>query len=207
MPLLKSANRCLVMSELDKIIEMYIDFEKKVSMTMTAMCTAHCSACATVCCREELCRETVEAPFLCLLRKEAPALAAYSSDRGWLTDSGCALSMGRAPVCYHFLCTDILASQNTQIDRYMLEVLAALINHIGKNALGDRHLVEILDLEDLQRVKLPQFSKKLLEAQTAFNAVEAYLNTRCFDEHSIPEITNILPLSRLTNTVSIPNIP
>jgi hypothetical protein len=180
------------MSELDKIIEMYIDFEKTVRAAMTALCTGHCSVCATVCCREELCRETIEAPFLCLLRKEAPALAAYSSIRGWLTDIGCALSIGRAPVCYHFLCTDILAAQNTQLDRYMLEVLAALINHIGKNALADRHLMEILDLEDLHRVKLPRFSKKLHEAQTAFNAVEAYLNTRCFDDNSISELTKIL---------------
>jgi hypothetical protein len=110
-----------------------------------------------------------------------------------LTKKGCALSTGRAPVCYHFLGTDILATQTTQLDRYMLEVLAALINHIGKNALGDRHLVEILDLNDLHRLKLPRFSKKLHEAQTAFNAVEAYLNTRCLDENSIPDLTKILP--------------
>jgi hypothetical protein len=181
------------MSDLDKIIEKYIDFEKSLQAAMIAVCTGYCSACTTVCCREELCRETVEAPFLCLLRKEAPALAAYSSDGGWLSDNGCALSMGRAPVCYHFLCTDILAAHNTQLDRYMLEVLAALINHIGKNALGDRHLVEILDLDDLYCVKLPRFSKKLHEARAAFNAVEAYLNTRCFDEKSIPDLTKILP--------------
>jgi hypothetical protein len=160
---------------------------------MIAICAPQCRGCTNVCCREELCRETIEAPFLCLLHEKNLPSNSYNSRKGWLTKKGCALSTGRAPVCYHFLCTDILAAQNTQLDRYMLEVLAALINHIGKNALGDRHLVEILDLDDLHRLKLPRFSKKLHEARAAFNAVEAHLNTGCLDENSIPDLTKILP--------------
>ncbi len=181
------------MPDYDKIIGTYMDFEKKLQAPMKTVCAEYCSSCASVCCREELCRETLEAPFLRQLRKKAPAPVAYSSDQGWLTDSGCALSIGRAPVCYHFLCKDILAAQGTQLDRYLLKVLAALINHVGKNALGDRHLVEIFDSQDLHRVKLPRFLKKLHEAQAALNAVEAYLHSGYFDDISIPELTKILP--------------
>ncbi len=193
MPWLKNANRFSVMPNLDNFIRQYLDFEKKVKATMIAICGPHCRGCTKVCCREELCRETIEAPFLYLLHEKSLPSTSYSSGKGWLTNTGCALSSGRAPVCYHFLCTDILAAQDTQLDRYMLEVLAALINHIGKNALGNRHLVEILNLDDLYRVKLLRFSKKLCEAQAAFNAVEAYLNTRCVDENNIPDLTKILP--------------
>jgi hypothetical protein len=193
MRLLKSASRFSVMPDLDNIIQQYLNLEKKVQAAMKAICGPHCRGCTKVCCREELCRETIEAPFLCLLREESLPSAPYSSGKGWLTNTGCALSTGRAPVCYHFLCTDILAAQGARLDRYMLEVLAALINHIGKNALGSRHLVEILDIDDLHRIKLPRFLKNLDEARAAFNAVEAYLITRCFDENSIPDLTKILP--------------
>ena len=193
MPLLKSANRYSVMRDLDKFIQQYLEFEKQVKATMIAVCGPYCRGCANVCCREELCRETVETPFLCLLREKNLPSTPYSSHKGWLTDIGCALSFGRAPVCYHFLCTDILAAQDTRLDRYMLEVLAALINYIGKKALANRHLVEILDLDDLQRVNYSRLSKQLDEAQVAFIIVEAYLKTRYFDESSLPALTKILP--------------
>jgi hypothetical protein len=181
------------MGSLNLIVKQYLDFEKKVQKAMTAICGSHCRGCVNVCCREELCRETVEAPFLCRLSENSISSAVYGLRVGWLTVAGCALATGRAPVCYHFLCTDILDAQATRLDRYMLEVLAALINHIGKNALGGRHLVEILDSDDLHRVKLSRFSKKMDEAQAAFNAVEAYFKTRCFDQDSIPALTKIHP--------------
>lgn len=160
---------------------------------MTGKCAGHCCACTRVCCREELCRETIESPFLCLLCQKFPPPAAYSSQNGWLTKTGCALSIGRAPVCYHFLCSDILVSRPTPLDRYLLEVLAALINHIGKNALGRHHLVEIMNPDALNRVKLSRFKKKLAEARTALNIILNYFDHGQLDAGSLAEISCIQP--------------
>ena len=72
MLLLKSASRYLVMTDLDILLREYAIFEEKVGIAMTGRCVANCCVCTRVCCREELCRETVESPFLCLLRQKFP---------------------------------------------------------------------------------------------------------------------------------------
>jgi hypothetical protein len=162
------------MTDLDILVREYALFEDAVRTAMTGMCVANCRACTRVCCREELCRETIQSPFLCLLRQKFPPSVSYSSEFGWLTNTGCALSIGRAPVCYHFLCNDILSRQPSSVDRYVLETLAALINHIGKTALGHRHLVAIIEGDELHRVKFSRFEKKLNEGRMAFNAIMDY---------------------------------
>lgn len=181
------------MSELNKIVEKYIDFEKRLRAFMDTICAQHCRNCDDVCCRQEFCRETIESPFLSLLREKAPPLETYSSEFGWLTETGCALCMGRAPVCYEFLCTDILASQKTKFDRSMIKVLSALINHLGKNALGPRHLVEILHKEDLHRLRLARFEKRLNDAEAGLNVVTTYLRNQSFDGRYLPILVRITP--------------
>ena len=194
MLLLKSASRYLVMTDLNSLLREYAFFEEKVGMAITGRCVANCCVCTRVCCREEICRETVESPFLCLLRQKFSPSTGYNSEFGWLTKTGCALSIGRAPVCYHFLCNDILISQPSLLDCYTLEVLAALVNHIGKDALGRRHLVEIIDGDDLYRVKLSRFEKKLSEAQAAFNVIMDYCKHGCLDDRRITALSRIHPL-------------
>ena len=174
------------MSELKKIVKKYIDFEKRLRAVMERICAKHCGNCHNVCCRQEFCQETIESPFLTLLREKAPPLTTYNSEFGWLTESGCALSIGRAPVCYEFLCTDILASQKTKFDRSMIKILSTLINHLGKNALGPRHLVEILHKEDLHRLRLARFEKRLKDAEAGLNVVTTYLRNQSFDGVYLP---------------------
>ena len=181
------------MADLDLLLREYAQFEASLRKAMTAMCAAHCCTCTRVCCREELCRETLESAFLHLLSRNFSRSAAYSSQNGWLTKTGCALSIGRAPVCYHFLCSEILASRPTPLDRYMLEVLAALVNHIGKNALAGRHLVEIINPDDLCRVKFSRFNKKLAQAQAALKITMDYFDHGILDEKNISNLSRIRP--------------
>ncbi len=181
------------MADLDILLDEYAQFEDRLRKVMSAICAPHCCACNRVCCREELCRETIESPFLSLLRQKFPSPSAYCSQNGWLTRTGCALGIGRAPVCYHFLCSDILVSQPTPIDAYLLKVLAALINYIGKNALGRRHLVEIMNPDDLLRVKLLRFKKKLAEARSVLNIIVDYFDHGHLDARSLAELSRIQP--------------
>ncbi len=181
------------MADLDILLREYGQFEDRLRTAMTGMCAVHCCVCTRVCCREELCRETFESPFLRLLCQKYPPSAEYDSRNGWLTKTGCALSIGRAPVCYHFLCSEIMISRPTPLDGYMLEVLAALVNHVGKKALGRRHLVEILNSNDLTRVKLSRFKRKLVQAQTALDIIVDYFDHGTLDVGNISKLSQIRP--------------
>jgi len=183
------------MTDLDILVREYALFEDTVRTAMTGMCVANCSECTRVCCREELCRETIESPFLSLLNQQSSSEMKYSSVDGWLTKTGCALSIGRAPVCYHFICDDILSCQPASVDRYFLKALAALVSHIGKNALGHRHLVEIMDFDDLNRVKLSRFRNKLKEARAALNVIMDYFQYALVDEDRFTTLSRIQPFT------------
>lgn len=183
------------MSELDCIIEKYINFEKNVRVMTDTICAHHCAHCDKVCCNQDFCRETIESPFLShLLEKYSPPTT-YRTESGWLTETGCGLFIGRPPVCYEFLCENILASQKSDFDRYLIKILSALMTHIGKNAAGRRHLVELLHKDDLHRMRPSRFEKKLQEAQAAFGVLAAYLEKKNFENHYIAILAKIIPYS------------
>ncbi|MBW2408263.1 MAG: hypothetical protein JRF72_00595 [Deltaproteobacteria bacterium] len=182
------------MADLDILLREYAQFEDRLRKVMSGICAPHCRACSRVCCREELCRETIESPFLSLLRQKFPPPSAYCSQNGWLTRSGCALSIGRAPVCYHFLCTDILDARRTPIDCYMLEVLADLVNHLGKNALAGRHLVAIMNPDDLYRLKFKRFKKRLTLVRNVYHIIVDYFDHAQLDAGHIFTLSQIRPL-------------
>ena len=181
------------MSELDDIIEKYLDFERNVRVMMDSVCARHCSCCDNVCCKQDFCRETVESPFLAYILKTYPPAITYSNESGWLTDSGCGLLIGRPPVCYEFLCDRILASQRSDIDAYMVKILSALMTHIGKKAAGGRHLVEILDRDDLYRIQSARFEKKLQEARAALGIIAAYFDKKKSENHGLAILGKIMP--------------
>jgi hypothetical protein len=182
------------MSELDDIIEKYLNFEKDVRVIMDSVCARHCSRCEKPCCNQDYCRETIESPFLSHILEKYPSSTTYDTESGWLTDTGCGLFIGRPPVCYEFLCQDILASQKSEFDRYVVKILSALMTHTGKNAAGGRHIVELLHEDDLHRMRLLRFEKKLQEAQAAFDVVAAYLGKKLFENHSFAILTKIIPI-------------
>ena len=181
------------MSELDDIIEKYLSFEKDVRLMMDSVCAGHCSCCDKLCCNQEYCRETIESPFLSYILENYLPSTNYDTESGWLTDSGCRLFIGRPSVCYEFLCEDILASQKSEFDRYIFKILSALMTHTGKNAAGGRHMVELLHQDDLHRMRLLRFEKKLQEARAAFSIVAAYLGKKYFEDDSLAILAKIIP--------------
>jgi hypothetical protein len=161
-------------AELHRILEEYAAFETAVRRQIAALCAPHCSVCDRVCCRPEFCRENIDSPFLNLLSARIQRNAAYSAGHGWLTSSGCALSTGRPPVCYQFNCDKIIAALPANLHRYLARVLSDLVPHIGKRALGGRHLVEIMDSAQLKKVKHGRFGKRLGEARNALQVIQSY---------------------------------
>ena len=163
------------MNTLSEIIEKYGAFEAEVSAYTNKIFQKRCSACDGACCRPEICEESLTSPFLKRLRQRFASDAVFSDDRGWLKPTGCALPVGRPTVCYQFFCDAIFENRQAAEFRYALTILSSLVNHVGKKALGGKHIVELRDSSELKRVNFTRFEKQLNEAARAFYIVRAYL--------------------------------
>ena len=164
------------MNSLSKITEGYTFFEAEVRGNITRICEKHYPVCYGACCRAEICKESLTSPFLRRLRKRFAPDALYNDRRGWLTDTGCSLPVGRPPVCYQFFCDAIFDDRPTAEFRYAIMVLSNLVNHVGKKALGRKHIVELQESSELKRINLTRFERQLNEARNAFKRVRAYLD-------------------------------
>ena len=176
-----------------RILAEYAAFETEVRQQLAHICAPHCAVCERVCCRPEYCRETIDSPFLALLNSEISPNSQCIADRGWLTSSGCALSAGRPPVCYQFICKKIFDSLPDDTSRYLLEVLSELVVHAGKRAFGSRHLVEIMDLGTLERVDVERFEKRLTVARYALEAIRSFAGNASLPDAALKILTKIKP--------------
>jgi hypothetical protein len=133
--------------------------------------------------------------LLLLLLKKHSHPVFYGTQQDWLSEAGCKLSVGRPPVCYEFLCADILDAQQPGLQRYAMMVLAKLISHIGKIALGSRHLIEVMDLADLKKVRYSRFEKRLSEARNAFDVVQLYFSGHKLENDAMKLLSKISRLN------------
>jgi len=191
------------MQELEQILKDYAAFEAEVRNFSSELWFQWCSNCREVCCKAVYCRETLESPFLFLLSKNHSPEISFSTQKVWLNETGCKLSVGRPPVCYEFLCDTILEAQQTGMHRYAMIVLSKLISHIGKRALGSRHLIEVMDPADLKKVRYLRFEKRLSEARNAFNVVQLLIRDHKLENDDLKALSKI---SRLNTRKGNPNI-
>jgi hypothetical protein len=143
----------------------YAGLERRTQRLMNAACAPACSACAKVCCKPEMCGESLDSPFLALVRDSQKTKAAWHKQKGWLGARGCRLHAGRPPVCYEFLCQDILDDQPDDDSRAHLKDLARLLTQAGQRALGGDHMVEIMTMERLALVKPQRMAARLDRAE------------------------------------------
>lgn len=183
-------------AELLQILEEYAAFETSVRQRITDFCAPHCSKCELICCRPEFCRENIDSPFLNLLSSGILKIAAYNAGHGWLTSSGCALSTGRPPVCYQFNCNKIINALPDDQHRYIFQVLSNLVPHIGKRALGQRHLVEIMNADKLEQVKIARFRMRLSEARQALQTIDSICKNGLPTVPIPTDLAKIVPIPR-----------
>ena len=164
------------MNSLSKIMKKYAAFEAGVNAYAVKIYLNHCATCKGICCEPEYCEESITSPFLRRLRQHFVPEAVYDSERGWLTSGGCALPVGRPPVCHQYLCDSILSIRPGTDFRYAITLFSNLVNHIGKNARGRKHIVELQEASELKRINLARLEKQLDEADAAFKRVRPYLD-------------------------------
>lgn len=186
-------NQETLKKSLSQIIEKYGAFEADVRAYTTKIHRHHCSACRGACCEPKYCQESLTSPFLVQLRQHFAPEAVYDARRGWLTSNGCALPVGRPPVCHQFYCAVIFDHCPTAEFRYAILVLSNLVAHVGKRVAGRMHIVELEDFSGGVRINLMRFKKQLNEAADAFQRVCAYLDGNAAELNPCPILKKICP--------------
>jgi hypothetical protein len=60
--------------------------------------------------------------------------------------------------------------------RYAITIFSNLVNHVGKKARGRKHIVELQESSELERINFIRIEKQLSEAENAFRLICAYLD-------------------------------
>jgi len=139
------------------LLDQYKAAEQRIQALIAPITHAFCHECAGNCCREEICRESMQSPFLNTLIQMQDL--AYSDSRGWLADSGCRLGYGRPQVCYAYFCNAVMEKEpalSQEIDGVIKAFIAS-----GDRALGGTHLICIQTLDELTRLNISKINNKM----------------------------------------------
>lgn len=157
-------------AELSFLIDEYHDLEVLVRDLIWEICKPFCGKCEKPCCRENICRETLDSLWLRMVWESKHLdINSYDESNGWLTVDGCALETGRAPLCYEFFCSKIMSSFAGEYQRYGVNVLGDLISFVGRDALNKRHLVTLSDPEELLCMNYGKIYERILKAHDALD--------------------------------------
>ncbi len=143
--------------KLENLFAKYISLEKEIQKLIYQVSIHFCGNCSSKCCREEICKESVESTFLSTLVEKQHIR--YDTQNGWLSSSGCRLDYGRPLVCYEFFCEDILKSS-----LFKASNIQKIINEfasIGNKAYGNTHLLCIDNLDIISSTKIDKMIYKI----------------------------------------------
>lgn len=159
------------------IIQYYF-IEKKIQKSISSICAVFCNKCDTLCCREDICRESIDSYWLNLVwQTHDHDISNYDKRKGWLTSNGCQLFAGRPPVCYEYFCNKIRnALKNGPYKQYLKEI-SSLINVAGKNALGNKHLVTLSKEQILYKVDFKRLISKFSICLHLYDQYSARIKT------------------------------
>lgn len=147
----------------------YRYLELEINRTISSICSPFCRPCKGGCCRTEICAESISSFWLHLVGtvgNHSPVQ--FDENQGWLAPNGCRISAGRPPLCYEFLCDKIFENIPPGSFSRSLKELCQSLSLVGKNALGNRHLVTLSS-----RAIASKLNFKKLEARIAA-ATESY---------------------------------
>ena len=85
----------------------------------------------------------------------------YHDSKGWLSSNGCLLSVGRPPVCYAYLCDNILEKISEKPYLNCLKELSRLVTWAGQKALGNRHLVTLSSKQVLTQLNFKRLKGRI----------------------------------------------
>lgn len=147
-----------------RIREVHIEVESILQSLTALQDDIPCASCTSVCCKEVMCRESLESDFLRFLL--GPLVEGYSVDAGWhVPGSGCRLSYGRPLVCYEYFCERFEAQERAQA-RQLSRALKTLYAH----AFAGQHMLVVEDIGRITASKLDRMHARLESLREAANA-------------------------------------
>ena len=134
--------------ELHQIREVHIEMESILQSLAALQNDAPCASCANVCCKEVLCRESIESDFLRFVL--GARVDDYSLSDGWyVPGSGCRLSFGRTLVCYEFFC-----ERFDMQEVGTLKQLSRAFKTVYSNVFAGQHILVVDDISRISKNKL-----------------------------------------------------
>jgi len=150
--------------QLYRIREVHIEVESILQSLAALQDDIPCASCTSVCCKEVMCRESLESDFLRFLL--GPVAEGYNDDAGWyVPGSGCRLSYGRPLVCYEFFCEKFESQdwmQPRQLSRALRKVYA--------NAFAGQPMLVVEDISRVTAHKLDIMYGRLENLREMANA-------------------------------------
>ena len=163
----------------------YLHLESKVRLSLSEACVSFCRECLDLCCRKEICYESISSDWLKLIWSLCGhEMHEYDKTKGWLSSHGCNLYAGRPPVCYEFLCNKIAKNIPNGYFSY-LRTISKIPSLVGQNALGNRHLVTLSPEEIKFRLDFNRLRKRIAMCIELFIQCEERLsvNRKGFPKH------------------------
>ena len=134
--------------ELHQIREVHIEMESILQSLAALQNDAPCASCTNVCCKEVLCRESIESDFLRFVL--GARVDDYSLSNGWyVAGSGCRLSFGRPLVCYEYFCERF---DTQEVDS--LKHLSRTFKKVYSNVYAGQHILVVDDISRISKNKL-----------------------------------------------------
>lgn len=134
--------------ELHQIREVHIEMESILQSLAALQNDAPCARCANVCCKEVLCRESIESDFLRFVL--GTRVDDFSLSDGWyVPGSGCRLSFGRPLVCYEFFC-----ERFDMREVGTLKQLSRAFKTVYSNVFAGQHILVVDDISRISKNKL-----------------------------------------------------
>lgn len=134
--------------QLHRIRAVHIEVEAILQSLAALLDDNPCVHCTSVCCREAMCRESIDSDFLRFLL--GSRAADYDAVAGWhVPGSGCRLSFGRPLVCYEFLCEKFDAQ-----DRARLRQLSRAFKTLYAHAFAGQHILAVANISRITANRL-----------------------------------------------------
>lgn len=150
--------------QLYRIRNVHIEVESILQSLAALQDDQPCASCTSVCCKEVMCRESMDSDFLRFLL--GPLIDRYSVDAGWyVPGTGCRLSYGRPLVCYEFFCEKFEAQ-----DRAQTRQLSRAFKTLYANTFAGQHMLVVDDISRISANKLNAICDRLENLREMANA-------------------------------------
>lgn len=147
-----------------RIREIHIEVESILQSLAALQDDNPCARCTDVCCKEVMCRESLDSDFLRFLL--GSRVEDYRADAGWyVPGSGCRLGYGRPLVCYEYLCEKFDAQDGAQ-----LKPLSRAFKTLYANAFAGQHILVVEDIGRITAHKLNVIHARLEDLRERANA-------------------------------------